>query len=120
MRFHSIGPWACLALCGTILIAAAPASGRTGAAMRVAAGEATLPPGEYACYGSGGTILIGLGFRVLPGRRYVSLDNTEGGTYVYDPAAATVTFVGGFLEGNVGQGVKNNRFSIHSASCGPF
>ncbi|MBK5255565.1 MAG: hypothetical protein JJE39_05995 [Vicinamibacteria bacterium] len=31
------------------------------------AGGAGLKIGEYACYGSGGRILAGLGFKVLPG-----------------------------------------------------
>src|SRR6476660_8599923 len=68
----------------------------------LAANEAELKLGEYTCMGSGGTILIGLGFRVLPGRKYVSLDNTEGGSYALDAQARIVTFIGGFLAGQKG------------------
>jgi hypothetical protein len=97
----------------------AEAAGKSGAPILSAANEAELRLGEYACMGAGGTILIGLGFRVLPGRKYVSLDNKDGGSYAYDPAAATVTFVGGFLEGFRGENVQNNQFRIHGAFCGP-
>lgn len=57
----------------------APTPPRTGAA---AAG--TLKTGEYACYGSGGRIMIGLGFNVTGPGRYTDL---EGG----NPGRFTVT-----------------------------
>lgn len=95
------------------------ASENSRAPILLAANEADLRLGEYSCIGSGGTILIGLGFRVLPGRKYVSLDNKDGGNYAYDPGAATVTFVGGFLASYKGENVWNNQFRIHGASCGP-
>jgi hypothetical protein len=120
MRFRSFLSLTAPALLCAVLATASAASERAGIAIRLAANEADLPQGEFACYGADGRIMIGLGFRVLPGRKYVTLDNTEGGTYVYDVGAATITFVGGFLEGFVGQDVVNNKFHIHSASCGPF
>ncbi|MGJ3628064.1 hypothetical protein AB5I41_15770 [Sphingomonas sp. MMS24-JH45] len=42
------------------------------------ASTATLPLGEYACYGSGMRVLAGLGFRLLPGGRYADLDGKSG------------------------------------------
>ena len=38
------------------------------------AGAAGLYPGEYACAGSGGTILIGLGFKLLANGTYTDLN----------------------------------------------
>ena len=77
-----------------------------------------LKPGEYACYGSGGQILIGLGFKVVSGNRYTDLDNKEHGTFTID--GDTVTFHGGHLDGEVGRNLKDYKFTIHSASCEPF
>ncbi len=77
-----------------------------------------LKPGEYACYGSGGQLLIGLGFKVLSGNRYTDLDNKEHGTFSI--AGDTVTFRGGHLDSQVGQNLKDYKFTIHSASCEPF
>jgi hypothetical protein len=77
-----------------------------------------LKLGDYACYGSGGSILIGLGFKVLAGNRYTDLDNKERGTFSI--SGDTVTFHGGHLDGQVGQNLKDYKFTIHSASCEPF
>ncbi|MBV9221380.1 MAG: hypothetical protein JO366_04085 [Methylobacteriaceae bacterium] len=103
---------AALLACSWVLPAQAAAS-------QMAANSAELRLGEYSCIGSGGQILIGLGFRALPGNKYVSLDNKDGGTYSYDADARTVTFVDGFLTGYVGENVEDSRFNIHGASCGP-
>lgn len=76
-----------------------------------------LKNGEYTCIGSGGTILIGLGFKVS-GRRYTDLDNKEAGTYTV--SGSTVTFRGGHLDGQVGRNLQNSSFVIGAAaSCGP-
>ena len=77
-----------------------------------------LKVGEYACYGSGGSILIGLGFKVLAGHRYTDLDNKNRGTFSLKDD--TVTFHGGHLDGEVGQDLRDYKFRIHSASCEPF
>jgi hypothetical protein len=82
-----------------------------------AARAAGLAAGEYSCMGSGGQILIGLGFKLDANGRYVSLDNSDPGQVVYDAGAATVTFKGGTLDGYVGTRVNNNRFNIHTISC---
>lgn len=85
---------------------------------RTIAPSGGLKLGEYACYGSGGSILIGLGFKVLDGSRYTDLDNKEHGTYSI--SADSVTFHGGHLDGQVGTNLKDYKFNIHSASCEPF
>ena len=77
-----------------------------------------LKLGEYACYGSGGSILIGLGFKVQAGNRYTDLDGKEHGTF--SVSGDTVTFHGGHLDGQVGTGLKDYKFNIHSISCEPF
>jgi len=77
-----------------------------------------LKPGEYACYGSGGSILIGLGFKVLAGNRYTDLDGKERGTFSI--SGDNVTFRGGHLDGQVGTNLHDYKFNIHSASCEPF
>ena len=77
-----------------------------------------LKIGEYACYGSGGQVLIGLGFKVLSGNRYTDLDGKESGTFSISDD--TVTFRGGHLDGQVGENLKDYKFTIHSASCEPF
>jgi hypothetical protein len=77
-----------------------------------------LKLGEYACYGSGGSILIGLGFKVLAGNRYTDLDGKEHGTFSI--SGDKVTFRGGHLDGQVGTNLQDYKFNIHSASCEPF
>jgi hypothetical protein len=79
------------------------------------AGAAGLQPGEYACAGSGGTILIGLGFRLRADGSYTDLDGKSAGRVVFD--GSNVRFVGGHLDGEVGRNVRGNNFEIHSASC---
>ena len=77
-----------------------------------------LKLGEYACYGSGGSILIGLGFKVLAGNRYTDLDGQEHGTFSI--SGDKVTFHGGHLDGQIGTNLREYKFNIHSASCEPF
>ncbi len=77
-----------------------------------------LKIGEYACYGSGGQVLIGLGFKVLAGNRYTDLDGKESGTFRISDD--TVTFSGGHLDGQVGKNLHDYKFNISSASCEPF
>ena len=78
-----------------------------------------LKIGEYACYGSGGQILAGWGFKVLSGNRYTDLDGKEHGTF--SVSADTVTFHGGHLDGQVGRELRNFRFRIgKQADCKPF
>jgi hypothetical protein len=80
------------------------------------AGTAGLQAGEYACAGSGGRILIGLGFKLRADGTYTDLDGKTSGQVVYK--GLDVTFVGGHLDGQVGRNVRNGtNFEIHSISC---
>jgi hypothetical protein len=101
--------------------AAAPAPAATGNdAAPPVAGEPVvngLRVGEYACYGSGGTILAGFAFQVLLGGRYADLDNADSGTYGVD----AVTFSGGHLDGTEGRELNRGNFRIgRQATCEPF
>lgn len=76
----------------------------------------TLPLGEYACYGSGQRVLIGLGFKLLGGGVYTDLDNKSRGRYAI--SGADVRFAGGHLDGQTGRDIKDNGFTIGAmASC---
>ena len=78
-----------------------------------------LKVGEYACYGSGGRIMIGLGFKVLSGNRYTDLEGGNRGTFVV--AGDTVKFRGGHLDGQTGRDLRNYNFTIgKQAGCEPF
>lgn len=78
-----------------------------------------LKIGEYACYGSGGRILAGMGFKVLPGGRYTDLDNKEKGTY--SVKGDRVIFKGGSMGAIEGKNLKKNRFVAgKQATCEPY
>jgi hypothetical protein len=78
-----------------------------------------LKQGEYACYGSGGRIMIGLGFKVLAGGRYTDLEGGNAGTYAV--SGTNVSFKGGHLGGQTGRDLKNGNFRIGAqAGCEPF
>ncbi len=82
-------------------------------------GSSGLKLGEYACYGSGGRIMIGLGFKVLTGNRYTDLDGGNAGTFLV--AGDTVKFRGGHLGGQTGRDLKGHNFTIGAnAGCEPF
>ena len=103
----------------TLLFSAALTSGNagnSGGSEKAISGD--LKVGEYACYVSGGSILIGLGFKVQAGNRYTDLDGKEHGTFSI--SGDTITFHGGHLDGQVGTNLKDYKFNIHSASCEPF
>ncbi|MGI8543198.1 MAG: hypothetical protein ACR2MD_06915 [Aridibacter sp.] len=78
-----------------------------------------LKVGEYACYGSGGRIMAGLGFKVLSGNRYTDLEGGNAGTFVI--SGDRVKFRGGHLGGQVGRELSNYNFRIGAqATCEPF
>lgn len=70
--------------------------------------------GEYACYGTGGRLMAGMGFILSPGGKYTDVDGQRGGTYVYDGAASTISFKGGFLAGQRGTNVTLKGFQLSS------
>ncbi len=99
-----------------------PATGQTGPAPRserpapAAAAGGTLPLGEYACYGSGGQILAGLGFKLTSGGRYSDLDGATSGSYAIN--GSTITFRGGHLDGQTGREINGKGFRIGlQATC---
>ncbi|HEV2865796.1 MAG TPA: hypothetical protein VGX37_04725 [Allosphingosinicella sp.] len=81
-----------------------------------AAQSGTLRTGEYACYGSGGQIMGGLGFRVTGPGRYTDLDGATSGTF--SVSGSSVTFRGGHLDGQTGRELTANGFHIgQQATC---
>jgi len=101
------------------------ATGKTGKiatpapAPRPVAGPAGLKVGEYACYGVGGRILLGLGFKVLPGNRYTDLEGGNAGSF--SVSGATVTFQGGHLGGKTGRDMRGHSFTLGAqAQCEPY
>jgi hypothetical protein len=68
--------------------------------------------GQYACYGTGGRLMAGMGFYLLPGGSYYDLDKQRGGTYTYNAQDATISFHGGFLSGQIGKKVKMTGFQL--------
>ena len=99
-------------------------SGSTVGAARPATRTALdLKVTEYACYGSGGRVLIGLGFKVKPGHRFTDLDGGNAGSY--SVSGTKITFRGGHLDGQVGQDLeakpRGATFRIGSmAQCEPW
>lgn len=88
-------------------------------AQDAAASAEGLKVGEYACYGSGGTLLIGLGFKVTEPGRYTDLDGGSAGRYKIN--GSTVTFTGGHLDGETGRDLKDGKFTIGTlAGCEPW
>jgi hypothetical protein len=82
------------------------------------ADDGGLRVGEYACYGSGGTLLIGAGFKVTDDSHYTDLDDTTSGTYAVD--GDTVTFTGGHLDGQSGHDLQDGTFTIGAGvNCEP-
>lgn len=104
---------------GTPGATATPGSASSTSAPAQAAGS--LHVGEYACYGTGGRLMAGMGFRLQAGNRYQDIDNARGGAYTYDVRAATITFRDGFLDGQTGRNVRASGFALSSTvSCEPW
>lgn len=98
---------------GTDFEAKAPdVKNKTAQKEKSAKASGNLYVGEYACYGTGGRLLTGMGFRLKPDGRYTDLDESRAGTYIYDAAKATITFKKGFLDGQVGTQVKQTGFQL--------
>ncbi len=89
---------------------------------REPANAASLRTGEYACYGRGGMLMAGMGFRLAAGGRYTDIDGQRAGRYTLDPARGTVSFSGGHLGGQTATlsgGASAIRFS-NMVSCEPW
>lgn len=83
------------------------------------ADSAGLKIGEYACYGSGGRIMAGLGFKVLPGSRYTDLEGGNAGSF--SVSGTTVAFRGGHLGGQTGRNLRGHSFAVGAqAECEPY
>jgi hypothetical protein len=77
--------------------------------------------GEYACYGAGNRLMAGAGFILKAGNSYEDVDGKRGGTYQYDAGAATISFRGGFMDGQVGRNVRPTGFTLSATvSCEPW
>jgi hypothetical protein len=79
---------------------------------------ASLSPGQWACYGSGGRLLIGLGFIAQANGVYTDLDRKTRGSYTIQ--GGTITFRGGHLDKMIGENYRNNTFELSGTSCQPF
>jgi hypothetical protein len=85
-------------------------------ACAIPAAAAGLKAGEYACAGSGGRILIGLGFKLNANGTYTDLDGKNSGKVAFE--GSSVRFVGGHLDGQVGRNVRgDSNFEINMISC---
>ena len=105
-------------------VATASAAGASAAAKNApakAAGSSPFHVGEYACYGTGGRPMAGMGFVLKPGGSYQDVDGGRKGTYVHDASASTIAFKGGFLDGQVGRNVRATGFTLSSTvNCEPW
>ena len=100
--------------------AAANASAKS-SSINASAGGIKLYVGQYACYGTGGRLMAGMGFELKPGGGYQDLDGGRKGVYVYDALASTLSFKGGFLDGQTGKNVRTTGFAISaSVNCEPW
>lgn len=82
---------------------------------------ASLYVGEYACYGTGGRLMAGMGFHLKAGGAYNDGDGRRGGTYGYDTSRATISFRGGFLDGQTGRNVQSSGFELSATvRCEPW
>jgi hypothetical protein len=105
---------------GSLQGSAAPAGAPPVATAPAARGAtSTLAAGEWACYGTGGRLLIGLGFRVASDGKYTDLDRKNPGTYTLQGGA--ITFRGGHLDGQTGRNLRGNHFDMSgTVSCEIF
>ena len=103
--------------------ARAPAAGAAkapAAAARTDAGD-KLYLGQYACYGTGGRLMAGMGFVLKANGAYEDLDRARKGSYVHNTAASTLFFKGGFLDGQTGRNVRMTGFDLSATvNCEPW
>ncbi len=90
-------------------------------AMPAPAKGGALAIGEYACYGTGGRLMAGMGFVLSSDGTYADLDDDRGGRWQHDEGTASIRFSGGFLDGQNGSGVSAEGFAIsNTVSCEPY
>jgi hypothetical protein len=87
-------------------------TGKTEVQQKPVNNASALYIGEYACYGTGGSLMAGMGFILKSDGTYSDLDGGRKGKYGYNANAATITFTGGFLGGQVGKNVKQTGFDL--------
>ncbi|MBI3147833.1 MAG: hypothetical protein HYZ17_04895 [Betaproteobacteria bacterium] len=99
-------------------VSAAPATKSTTAGTGTGGGS---PQGEWACFGSGGRLMAGMGFVLKPGGKYTDSDGGRGGSYRHDAALATLSFRGGFLDGQIGRNVRARGLDLtRTVNCEPY
>lgn len=108
--------------------AQAPAAAPTPAALAAApqtprrpppAGSGPLKPGEYACYGTGGTLLIGMGFKLAANGSYTDLEGRNPGRVT--ARGGSVTFTGGTMGGKTARRLDGSRFAFgYATTCEPW
>ena len=90
-----------------------------GAVAGAGAGAVEIHIGEWACYGTGGRLLQGLGFHLRANGTYLDGDSNPGGRWTR--GAGSITFQGGHLDGQTGKNFKGNRFDLSATvSCEPW
>lgn len=76
--------------------------------------------GQWACYGSGSRLMAGMGFVLKAGGKYTDSDGGRAGSYQHDAAKASITFSGGFLDGQTARKVRANGMDLGRVSCEPW
>jgi hypothetical protein len=91
------------------------------AANSAAAERGNLYLGEYACYGAGNHLMAGMGFLLESSGKYHDVGGQRAGTYTYNAPQSTVSFHGGFLDGQAGRNVRNTGFQLSATvHCEPW
>ncbi|MEO8027716.1 MAG: hypothetical protein ABI823_14635 [Bryobacteraceae bacterium] len=82
-------------------------------------GAAEFHIGEWACYGTGGRLMAGMGFVLQANGTYLDLDKRGSGRW--RKTAAGIAFQGGHLDGQVGRNLKGNHFDLSATvGCEPW
>jgi hypothetical protein len=82
---------------------------------------AKLYLGEWACYGTGGRLMAGMGFVLDRSGKYHDTQGARGGSYAYNAGSSTINFRGGFLSGQIGRNVTSGDMQISSTvNCQPW
>ena len=77
--------------------------------------------GQYACYGTGSRLMAGMGFVLKAGGAYQDTDGGRKGSYLHDASTSTISFKGGFLDGQAGKNVRTTGFTLSSTvNCEPW